>query len=574
VRPRLSLPYVAQARQLVAAGILDEPQLFALVAILIGIFAGLSVVCFRVAIEWTRLLLLGPGLSPGSAQVVLVPTVTGLIVAAAVLVLAPEARGSGVHQTKAAVYISDGFIQFRTVIAKFFTCALAIGGGHSLGPEDPSLQIGAGLASLLGRTLRLSREHLRLIAPVGAAAGLAAAFNSPITAVLFVIEEVVGSWRAGALGAIVMAAVSATVVEQWFLGGEPLFQVPTYRLVHPGELGAYAVLGVAGGLVALCFVRLVLFLRPRARQLPRWTWVLQPAIAGAIVGTIGIWFPQVMGAGYEYVDGALHGQYTWQVLVALAFLKVLATAVSFSSGTPGGLFAPTLFIGAMTGAAVCAIERLFFPAATGPIGAYALVGMGTLFAGILRAPLTSVFMIVEVSGNYSIVLPLMISNSIAYVISRRFQRVPIFEVLSHQDGVVMPSMEEAREAQLPRVEDAMRAPGLVLSGDQTVEGALAGMPAEPDVPVPVALAGASWTSVSRAELTALERDGRGADTLSATAGPDRRLATVHRDQPLETALRLLGTRPLLPVVHRADPARLEGIVTLDDILAVYREAGH
>jgi CIC family chloride channel protein len=569
-RPRLSLPYVAQARQLVTAGILDEPQLFALLAILIGVFSGLSVVCFRVAIEWTRLVLLGPGLTPTGPQVVIVPTVTGLVVAAAVLVLAPGARGSGVHQTKAAVYISDGFIPFRTVIAKFFTCAIAIGGGHSLGPEDPSLQIGAGLASLLGRTLRLSREHLRLIAPVGAAAGLAAAFNSPITAVLFVIEEVVGTWRSTALGAIVLAAVSATVVEQWFLGSEPLFRVPTYRLVHPGELAAYAALGVAGGFVALCFVRLVLFLRPRARRLPRWTWILQPALAGAIVGAIGLRFPQVMGAGYEYVDGALHDQFAWKMLVALAFLKVVATAVDFSSGTPGGLFAPTLFIGAMTGAAVCAVERLFFPAATGPVGAYALVGMGTLFAGILRAPLTSVFMIVEVSGNYSIVLPLMISNSIAYVISRRFQRVPIFEVLSHQDGVVMPSMEEAREAQLPRVEDAMRPAVIVFSGNETVAGALAGMPAESDVSVPVALAGASWTSVSRAELTALERAGRGGDALSAVAGADRRLTTVHRDQSLETALRLLGTRPLLPVVHRADPGRLEGVVTLDDILAVYR----
>jgi CIC family chloride channel protein len=168
----------------------------------------------------------------------------------------------------------------------------------------------------------------------------------------------------------------------------------------------------------------------------------------------------------------------------------------------------------------------------------------------------------------------MISNSIAYVISRRFQPVPIFEVLSHQDGVVMPSMEEAREAQLPRVEDAMRSPVVVLPGDLTVADALAAIPAESDVHVPVALSGASWASVSRAELTALEQAGRGSEILSATIAEDRRLATVHRDQPLETALRLLGTSPLLPVVHRADPRRLEGVVTLDDILAVYRESGH
>jgi chloride channel protein, CIC family len=170
---------------------LEEPQLFLLLAILIGIFSGLAVVCFRVAIEWSRLLLLGPALEPPFPRVVLVPAVVGLLVAALVVFVFPMARGSGVQQTKAAVYISNGYIAFRTVIAKFVTCALAIGGGHSLGPEDPSLQIGAGLASLFGRWLKLSRDKLRLIAPVGAAAGLAAAFNSPITAVLFVIEEVI-----------------------------------------------------------------------------------------------------------------------------------------------------------------------------------------------------------------------------------------------------------------------------------------------------------------------------------------------------------------------------------------------
>ena len=198
-------------------------------------------VCFRVAIEWTRLVLLGPALEPSFPRVVLVPALAGLVVAAAVVLVFPMARGSGVQQTKAAVYISNGYIPFRTVIAKFITCALAIGGGHSLGPEDPSLQIGAGLASLFGRRLQLSRDKLRLIAPVGAAAGLAAAFNSPITAVLFVIEEVIGTWSAGALGAIVLSAVAAVVTQQWFLGGAPLFRVPAVRARAPA--GARVVLG-------------------------------------------------------------------------------------------------------------------------------------------------------------------------------------------------------------------------------------------------------------------------------------------------------------------------------------------
>lgn len=563
---------MARRRPLPSLPALQEPQLFLLLAILIGIFSGLAVVCFRVAIEWSRLALLGPGLDPAFPRVVLVPAATGLVVAAAVILVFPMARGSGVHQTKAAVYISNGFISFRTVIAKFLTCAASIGGGHSLGPEDPSLQIGAGLASLFGRWLHLSRDKLRLIAPVGAAAGLAAAFNSPITAVLFVIEEVIGTWSAGALGAIVLSAVSAIVVEQWFLGGEPLFRVPAFELAHPVELVAYGVLGIAGGFAALAFVKLVIALRPRLRALPRWTLFVQPAIAGAIIGVIGIWYPQVMGAGYEYVDEALHDQYTWQVLLALAALKIVATTLSFSSGTPGGLFAPTLFIGAMLGAGVSGLERQLLPSATGPVGAYALVGMGTLFAGILRAPMTSVFMMVEISGNYSIVLPVMISNSIAYMISRRFQPTPIFEVLSHQDGVELPSMEEQRELRLPRVEDAMQEAPVVLGGDWTVSEARRRLDDEPAQAVPVALPGGGWATVTRLELAAVEALGRGGEPVRNVLGLEARVAPVHRDQPLETALRLMRDRPLLPVVHRAEARRLEGVLTLDDILAAYRRA--
>ncbi len=550
---------------------LEEAHLFLLLAILIGMFSGLAVVCFRVAIEWTHLALLGPAIEPAFPRVVLVPALAGLIVAAGVVFVFPMARGSGVQQTKAAVYISNGYIPFRTVIAKFLTCALAIGGGHSLGPEDPSLQIGAGLASLFGRHLQLSRDKLRLIAPVGAAAGLAAAFNSPITAVLFVIEEVIGTWSAGALGAIVLSAVAAVVTEQWFMGGEPLFRVPAFTLAHPLELVSYAALGVAGGFAALVFVKLATTLRPRLRALPRWTQILQPAIAGAIIGLVGIWYPQVMGAGYEHVDAAMHDQYAWGTLAVLAGLKMLATVLSFASGTPGGLFAPTLFTGAMLGGAVCGIARLVAPDVTGPIGAYALVGMGTLFAGILRAPMTSVFMMVEVSGNYSIVLPVMISNSVAYMISRRFQPTPIFEVLSHQDGVVLPSMEEQRETRPRNVEDAMRETTFVLDGGMTIGEARAIAGGAPELALPVRLAGAIWAGISMNELEALDAGGHGGESLQSALGPDTRVAAVHRDQPLDTALRLLRNRPLLPVVHRADRTRIEGVITLDDILAAYRE---
>ena len=217
-----------------------EDNFFLLLSVIIGLFAGLAVVCFRIAIDYTHWWLLGPGVGAlasgaGAARIVLVPTLAGLLLAFMVQRIFPRVKGSGVAQTKSAVYVYDGYIPFDTVIGKFLTCALAIGSGQSLGPEDPSLQMGAGIASALGRRLHLSREKVRLIAPVGAAAGLAAAFNAPISAVLFVIEEVIGTWSAGILGAVVLAAVGAAVVMRLFLGAEPLFQIPAYT--HDARIG-------------------------------------------------------------------------------------------------------------------------------------------------------------------------------------------------------------------------------------------------------------------------------------------------------------------------------------------------
>ena len=546
-------------------------QFFIFLSVLIGLYSGLLVVSFQIAIAWTRLHLLGSSLAPPHARVVLVPALAGLGVAALVMKVFPRVRGSGVNQTKSAVYISDGYIPFSTVIGKFITCALAIGSGQSLGPEDPSLQIGAGIASAFGRRFQLSRDKLRLIGPVGAAAGLAAAFNAPISSVLFVIEEVIGKWSAGVLGAIVLSALSSVVVMRNFLGSEPLFRVTSYRLGHPSELVAYAVLGITGGFASVLFVKLIASVRPRLMRLPRWTQYLQPAAAGLLVGTIGIGFPQVMGAGYEVIDQAMHNQYTWQVLAILAVMKIAATSISFSSGTPGGMFAPSLFIGAMLGGAVGGIEHHFFPGLTGSVGAYALVGMGTLFAGFLRVPMTSVFMVLELSGNYSIIVPVMISNIIAYVISRRYQKTALFDLLSRQSGIDLPSMEEQREESAFLVERAMRPhAGPMLRGEQTVTDALRWIDGSPEQYFLVDQGTRGWSGVSREMLEWQAQQGR-ADMLLLKL-PDRlRLPFLHPDQPLEAALRQIGDHPLLPVVSRRD-LHLEGVVTLENVLRAYRAA--
>lgn len=537
---------------------------------IIGAFSGLAVVCFRVVIEWSRLWLLGSSIAPSPARLLIVMPLAGLAIGVLVELVFPAVRGSGVNQTKAAVYVYDGYIPFRTVVGKFIASALGIGSGQSLGPEDPSLQIGAGIASACGRGTALSRERLRLIAPLGAAAGLAAAFNSPITAVLFVIEEVLGTWSAVALGGIVLAAVSSVVVAHLFLGDQPLFRVPAYHLEHTGELAVYAVLGVVGGIAALTFVKLALYLRPRVRALPRWTRFVQPAAAGLIIAAVAIWFPQVTGAGYEYIDQAMHDQYVWQILALLGVLKILTTVTSFAAGTPGGLFAPTLFIGAMLGGAVCGATRAVAPWFDGSTGIYALIGMGTLFAGILRAPITSVFMILEVSGNYSIVLPVMVSNMIAYLISRRYQREAIFDVLAAQDGLSLPSMEQQRESMVHRVEDAMRAAPECLNGDDSVADALGRTGGAGDGHLLVLARDGSWRMTNRGMLERFAIDGKADLALGSAIGFATPLPVIHPDHALDVALRRLGEYPFLPVVHRADPRRLVGIIGVEDILGSYR----
>jgi len=551
-----------------------EDRFFLVLSVFIGVFSGLAVVCFRFAIDWSRIYLLGTGVQLTPARMLLAPTLAGLVIAVLVIHFFPATRGSGVNQTKAALYIFNGHIPVRTAIGKFITAALAIGSGHSLGPEDPSLQIGACLASVLGRKMRLSRDRMRLIAPVGAAAGLSAAFNAPISAVLFVIEEVIGRWSAGILGSVVLSAISSVVIMRWFLGSEPLFRIPAVQLKHPAELIAYAILGVVGGLASVAFASGISILRPKCKALPLWTQYFQPAFAGLLIGVIAVMgAPQVMGAGYEYIDQAMHGQFTWQFLAILAGLKIVATLLSFVSGTPGGMFAPTLFIGAMLGAAVGGVQHAFLPHLAGSTATYALVGMGVLFAGFLRAPMTSVFMVLEVSGNYSIIVPVIVANTFAYVISRGLQPTPIFDLLTRQDGLELPSMEEQREEGILQVEDAMRpAEDAVLDAQTKLDQALQSFDHSKNDHLLVRLSPSGWASVSKQYLSEMATEGKGETNLGSLID-ELRVPYLHPDHPLELALRYVDRWPLVPVVSRADFRLLEGVITQRDVLDRYREFG-
>src|SRR5215469_5142641 len=368
-----------------------EEQVFLVLALVIGALTGLAVVAFIVLTERVGMRLYPPGAAHWRR--ILFPVAGSASMGYLLYRYFPNARGSGVPQTKVALYARDGRILLRTVFGKFFCTSATLASGIPLGREGPSVQVGAGIASVLGRFLGLRPERVKGLIPVGAAAAVAAAFNTPLAAVLFSLEEVVGDLNAPMIGAVVLASATSWLVLRLLLGNNPLFKVPQYQLVHPAEFAVYSVLGVAGGVVSVAFTKLLLGLRQKFLMLPKKTLWFQPVAGGVVVGLLGWAVPQVLGVGYGFVGDALNGKMALKLMAILVLLKLVAVAMSYASGNAGGIFGPSLFIGAMLGGCVGTLAHRLFPAHTATPGAYALVGMGAVFAGIVRAPMTSVLMI-------------------------------------------------------------------------------------------------------------------------------------------------------------------------------------
>jgi CIC family chloride channel protein len=375
-----------------------------------------------------------------------------------------------------------------------------------------------------------------------------------------------------------VSSATAWMVLHLLLGDQPLFRVAGYRLVHPLEFAIYGVLGVVGGLGSVCFVKLLLTLRERFMRLPQWTVWFQPVAGGLTVGLIGWFAPAVMGVGYNYVERVLNGDLVLTTVAVLAVLKIIASTVCYASGNAGGIFSPSLFIGAMIGASVGSVAHSLLPGYTAEPGAYALVGMGAAFAGIVRTPLTSVIMIFEVTRDYTIIVPLMISNLIAFFISYALQREPIYEALARQEGVHLPTSEpRARHARI-RVLQAMLPATEVLSPLIEVVEALNQTEQSRFDAWPVTDQNGLCGLIGKAELqSALASGGDNkklAELVDGCAPQGRRdtsFAYVHPDHHLGVALERMGAsgRNVLPVVSRANRRRLVGVITLDSILKSY-----
>jgi len=544
-----------------------------ILAAITGLGAGLGAVVFRKLITgFNRLFfdVIGEAIAfLGPSHVIVLPVIGGLLVGPMVYFFAREAKGHGVPEVMLAVARQGGRIRFRVAVVKALASSICIGSGGSVGREGPIVQIGSALASALGQRLRLNEDMIRLMVASGAAGGISATFNAPIAGVFFALEVILRRFSVRNFSVVVLSSVVAAVVSYPLLGDEPAFAVPEYRLESAWEVPLYGLLGIVCGAAALIFVWLVYKAEDTFEALPLPEYVL-PALGGLGVGALGLWYSDLFGVGYDGIATALHSDRAFAVLVSLAGLKLLATSLTLGSGGSGGVFAPSLFIGAMVGGAFGEAAHGAFPGVTAASGAYALVGMGAVFSGAARAPITSIIILFEMTRDYSIILPLMTAVVISTVVAQLVSRENIYTIKLIRRGVDVEREERGYLMDTATVADAMDRHPLTVSADMSlhdlaeffVESGGMGAPVVDDDGRLVAM-------VSTADLQPyLNRMEEGLRVIDIAT---KEVDNVKPDESLHEVISRPDAWQLhqFPVVAREDPGRLLGVLRRSDILRAY-----
>ena len=414
----------------------SETYFLVILAVLIGLGGGLGAVAFRWLIDAFRHLFLDKGVELlGHPYLLpLVPAIGGLLVGFLVLRWAREARGHGVPEVMAAVATEDGRIRPRVAIIKSLASALCIGSGGSVGREGPIVQIGSALGSSVGQLFGLSDQRLKILVGCGAAAGISATFNAPLAGVIFALEVILGDFTISAFSPIIISSVLATALSRHMIGNEPAFSVPQYHSVSPFELFYYAILGILVGIATVGFTRFLYKMEDGFDRL-RISEYIKPVIGGFLVGGIGIFFPQVLGVGYDAITEVVQNHTGLSFVIALLLAKFLATSLTLGSGGSGGIFAPSLFMGAMLGGIFGTAVHTLSPGLTAEPGAYALVGMGAFVAGTTHAPLTAMLILFELTDDYKIILPLMLATTISTLIAKWIESESIYTLKLSRRGL-------------------------------------------------------------------------------------------------------------------------------------------
>ncbi|GIX47120.1 MAG: Cl- channel voltage-gated family protein [Candidatus Tectimicrobiota bacterium] len=555
----------------------DHPVLQSEVLLLVAIF--ISLVCGSAAVALHRAIDLvaqlvhtgGVGISGPWRPwvVVLTPAAGGLVAGLILYFFVPAARGSGIPQVKLDLIMNRGVIPFKVALGKFITTAIAVGSGGSVGREGPTVQICASLGSTIARWFPMTTAQVRIMVHAACVSGLAAAFNTPIAGMTFVMEEVIGDLNARHLSYLILAAVGATMISRFWLGDEPIFLVPKYALGRPVELGIYLLLGVLAALVAVAFIRLLVWSIGRFQRLPLPEY-FKPALGGLLVGLIALWLPQVLGIGYGTVTEAMQNHLPWKLMALLTVGKFLTTIISYSSGTAGGLFAPSLFIGAMLGGSLAGFLDDIANMALLTPGAFALVGMGAVFVGVIRTPITSILIIFEMTNDYALILPLMLANMTSYVLARALEPHNVYDAILAANNVHLPSPQDHYILEDLTAGEAMNRQPLTVSPDTPVAEVAALLERSPAPGFPIVTADqrlvgvVTFTDVRRAL-------GKGLRDVPVLSIATKNVVTVYPDHTLNWVMQQLGEHELsfVPVVTRGNPSRLIGILTMSDIVRAF-----
>ncbi|MCB0082381.1 MAG: chloride channel protein, partial [Caldilineaceae bacterium] len=427
----------------------SESVVLGVTAVIVGIGSGLCVWGFEQLIDlahWLFFEKLGEILQAQAFWLVMfIPVIGGIIVGLIGQYLIGEERHHGVAGIMESVALAGGRLRYHRIPAKAAASALSIGAGASVGPEDPSVQIGANLGSMFGQWLHLSDERVRALVAAGAGGGIAAAFNAPIAGIFFAIELILGELGSSAFGAVALSAVLSAVVTQAITGPEPAFHIPIYEYRSTWELPLYLGLGLLAGPVSAIYIRLIYLTHDLFHHWEIARWVKTGAV-GLLVGIVGLWLPQVLGIGYSTIGNILNGtEYSLVLLVALLVAKLLLTPTSIAGGFYGGVFAPSLFLGATLGSAYGQIVASLFPTLNVTTPAFALVGMASVLAGTVRVPLTAVILLFEMTNDYRIILPLIFAVVVSMIISQRLERDSVYELGLARKGI---RLERGRDVEV------------------------------------------------------------------------------------------------------------------------------
>ncbi|MBW2249639.1 MAG: chloride channel protein [Deltaproteobacteria bacterium] len=553
----------------------------AVLAVFVGLAGGFGAVGFRYLINFFQSVAYG---SDGNLLDLVqsipwylrvsVPALGGLVVGPLVYFLAREAKGHGVPEVMEAVALKSGLIRKRLVIIKALASAICIGTGGSVGREGPIVQIGSAIGSTIGQMLKISADRMRTLVGCGAAAGIAATFNAPIAGSMFALEIILGDFGLATFSPIVISSVIATAVSRHFLGDAPAFIVPAYELVSAWEFPLYVLLGLFCAVVAVTFIKTLYRMEDIFDGL-KFPEYLKAVTGGIILGVISLLFPQILGVGYGAIDLSLGQSYAWWLLLVLVMCKILATSITIGSGGSGGIFAPSLFMGAMAGGFFGTVVHILFPSVTASPGAYSIVGMGAVVSATTHGPLTALLMLFEMTGDYKIILPLMITCIISSIAGRQFFKESIYTLKLVRRGI---NLEEGKEVNVLKsiiVSEVMNTEVETITEALGLERLAEIISKSKYNSFPVVRDGNKLTGILSFfdyNEAIFDENLKGLVVAKDIATSD--VVTISTDDNLYNALEKITFKDfaILPVVSTDDPTKLIGVLTRRDIMSAYNKA--